>query len=194
MADHQNENAGKSFWQLMLVIPGTIIGFTLLVSLFAYFIGSNNAEAPAEPAAVAVAEDVAEGENVAEAEATENVEPVAEVEMAAAAAPVAAAATSEEDVVEGEEVVAATEKTGEEVVKAVCAMCHATGMMESPKIGDAAQWEPRIAQGYDTLVSNAINGIRNMPAKGGNPSLSDKEVARAVAYMANQSGANFEAE
>jgi cytochrome c5 len=30
-----------------------------------------------------------------------------------------------------------------------------------------------------------------MPAKGGNPDLDDVEVARAVAYMANQSGAKF---
>jgi cytochrome c5 len=33
--------------------------------------------------------------------------------------------------------------------------------------------------------------VRAMPPKGGNPDLSDTEVARAVAYMANQSGANF---
>ena len=30
-----------------------------------------------------------------------------------------------------------------------------------------------------------------MPAKGGNPDLDDVEVARAVVFMANQSGAKF---
>jgi cytochrome c5 len=85
----------------------------------------------------------------------------------------------------------ATEKTGEEVVKGVCAMCHAAGLMNSPKIGDKGQWQARIAQGYETLVKHAIEGIRSMPARGGNPSLTDSEVANAVAYMANQSGANF---
>lgn len=82
-------------------------------------------------------------------------------------------------------------KSGEEVVKAVCFACHGVGAMGSPKIGDKAAWAPRIAQGYETLVQHAIKGIRMMPAKGGNPSLSDAEVAGAVAYMANQGGAKF---
>lgn len=84
-------------------------------------------------------------------------------------------------------------KGGEEVVKAVCSVCHGAGVLGSPKIGDQAVWAPRIAQGYETLVQNAIKGIRMMPAKGGNPALTDAEVAGAVAYMANQSGANFSA-
>jgi cytochrome c5 len=40
-------------------------------------------------------------------------------------------------------------------------------------------------------VSHAIKGIRGMPAKGGNASLDDVEVARAVVYLANGSGAKF---
>ena len=77
------------------------------------------------------------------------------------------------------------DKSGEEVVKAVCGMCHTAGLMNAPKIGDKGQWAPRIAQGYDTLVSHAINGIRSMPAKGGNAALTDGEIANAVANMAN---------
>ena len=105
----------------------------------------------------------------------ENIKPVATVELAAAGAAVGA------------------EKSGEEVVKGVCAMCHAAGLMNAPKIGDKGQWQPRIAQGYETLVKHAIEGIRSMPARGGNPSLTDGEVASAVAHMANASGANFKA-
>jgi cytochrome c5 len=63
--------------------------------------------------------------------------------------------------------------------------------MGSPKIGDKSAWEPRIAQGYETLIKHAIEGIRMMPARGGNPDLTDGEVASAVAYMANQAGAKF---
>ena len=82
-------------------------------------------------------------------------------------------------------------KSGEQVTQSVCMMCHGSGLMGAPKIGDKAGWAPRIAQGYETLVQNAIKGIRMMPPKGGNPGLTDAEVAAAVAHMANQSGANF---
>lgn len=117
--------------------------------------------------------------------------------VAAAPAPAPAAAPAEEAkpaVVAEAPKPAASGKSGEEVVKGVCAMCHAGGLMGAPKIGDKDGWAPRIAQGYDTLVQHAIHGIRMMPAKGGNPGLSDAEVARAVAYMANQGGANFKAD
>lgn len=83
------------------------------------------------------------------------------------------------------------DQSGEQVVKAVCVACHAVGALGSPKIGDQAAWAPRISQGYDTLVKHAIQGIRSMPARGGNPNLTDGEIGNAVAYMANQSGASF---
>ena len=82
-------------------------------------------------------------------------------------------------------------QAGTAVYKAACAACHDTGAAGAPKFGDAGSWSARIAQGYSTLVSHAINGIRAMPAKGGNPDLDDVEVARAVVYMANQAGAKF---
>jgi cytochrome c5 len=79
----------------------------------------------------------------------------------------------------------------EAVYTAVCAACHASGLAGAPKIGDSAGWGPRIAQGYDTLLKHAIEGIRAMPPKGGNPDLDDVEVARAVVYLANEAGAKF---
>jgi cytochrome c5 len=82
-------------------------------------------------------------------------------------------------------------QNGQAVYTAVCAACHATGAAGAPKAGDAGAWSARIAQGYDTLLQHAINGIRAMPAKGGNPDLDDVEVARALVYMTNQSGAKF---
>ena len=76
----------------------------------------------------------------------------------------------------------------DKIIKANCAMCHAGGLMGAPKIGDVALWAPRIAQGKDILINNAIKGIRMMPAKGGNSRLTDEEVAAAVISMANASG------
>jgi len=86
---------------------------------------------------------------------------------------------------------ASAERSGQDIYNAACAACHGAGLMNAPKPGDKAGWAARIAQGEQTLVAHAINGIRTMPAKGGNPNLSDAEVARAVIWMANQSGANF---
>ena len=86
---------------------------------------------------------------------------------------------------------AAGARSGEEVVKSVCATCHQTGVANAPKIGDKAAWAPRIKEGFNELVKDALKGKGAMPPKGGNPSLSDDEVARAVAFMANQSGARF---
>lgn len=82
-------------------------------------------------------------------------------------------------------------QSGQAVYNAVCVACHGTGAAGAPKTGDAGAWSARIAQGYDTLVQHAVQGIRAMPAKGGNPDLDDIEVARAVVYLANQSGAKF---
>ena len=86
---------------------------------------------------------------------------------------------------------AAGGRSGEEVVKATCATCHQAGVAGAPKIGDKAQWGPRIKQGLQTLVQTALKGKGAMPPKGGNASLSDDEIARAVVFMANQSGAKF---
>jgi len=80
---------------------------------------------------------------------------------------------------------------GAAVYKAVCSACHANGTLGAPKFADAGAWSPRIAQGYDTLLSHALGGLRQMPAKGGNADLDDVEVARALVYMANQAGAQF---
>lgn len=86
---------------------------------------------------------------------------------------------------------AKVERSGEEVVKTVCAACHATGVLNAPKIGDKKAWAARLKSGEASLVKNAINGIRQMPARGGNAEFSDNEIARAVGYMANQSGVKF---
>jgi cytochrome c5 len=87
-----------------------------------------------------------------------------------------------------------TYKTGEEVYKAVCSACHASGAAGAPKFTNTADWAPRIAQGFDTLWHTALTGKGAMPARGGTSpdDYSDYEIGLAVAYMANNSGGHFE--
>ena len=82
-------------------------------------------------------------------------------------------------------------QAGNTVYLAVCAACHDSGAAGAPKLGDNAAWGARLSQGYDTVIKHAIEGIRAMPAKGGNPDLDNLEVERAVVYLANKSGASF---
>ena len=85
------------------------------------------------------------------------------------------------------------EKSGQEVYEAACVACHGSGALGAPRFENKGDWSARIGQGYDTLIKNAIAGIRQMPPRGGNADLTDAEVARAVAYMANAAGAGFKA-
>lgn len=88
-------------------------------------------------------------------------------------------------------VAAADGGKGADVFKKTCAMCHQTGVAGAPKLGDKADWGPRIAQGKDTLYKHAIEGFNGskgaMPAKGTNPSLSDDEVKATVDFMVSKS-------
>lgn len=84
-----------------------------------------------------------------------------------------------------------TPKSGAEVYEHYCAACHASGQLNAPKLGDRKAWRPLIAEGQRMLERMAIRGIRKMPPKGGHPHLSDLEVKRAVAYMANAAGGRF---
>jgi cytochrome c5 len=86
---------------------------------------------------------------------------------------------------------AAGPKTGVQVYKAACAACHDAGAAGAPKLGDNASWASRIATGLEALVHSAVNGKGAMPAKGGNAALTEAEITRAVAYMANESGGKF---
>jgi cytochrome c5 len=82
-------------------------------------------------------------------------------------------------------------RAGEDIVKTTCAACHQAGVANAPKFGDKAAWGPLIKQGLNALTANAIKGKGAMPPRGGDASLTDAEVTRAVAFMANQAGAGF---
>ena len=71
------------------------------------------------------------------------------------------------------------DKSGKEIVDAVCGACHASGALNAPKIGARAEWGKLTALGLPRLTQSAIKGVRQMPARGGNPDLSDIEIERA---------------
>jgi len=82
-------------------------------------------------------------------------------------------------------------RSGEEIVKSACLACHQAGVANAPKIGDKAAWAPRIRIGLKGMLADAIKGINAMPPRGGVADLSDDELARAIVYMANQSGGSL---
>ena len=97
---------------------------------------------------------------------------------------------------ESTKTVAASEGGGDDAGKktygGICVACHGSGIPNIPQLGDAATWAPRIEQGKDTLYAHAIDGYTGksgmpMPAKGGNPSLSDDDVKAAVDYIVSSS-------
>ena len=72
---------------------------------------------------------------------------------------------------------------GEGIYNNVCMACHETGAAGAPIRGDEAAWSARTEKGFTTLLDHAMNGFNAMPARGGNPNLSDEEMQAAVAYM-----------
>lgn len=79
-------------------------------------------------------------------------------------------------------------RTGESIVKAVCGNCHQAGVANAPKIGDANSWALPLKQGLRGMLAAAIKGKGAMPPRGGDASLTDEELSRAIVFMANQSG------
>jgi len=76
-----------------------------------------------------------------------------------------------------------------EVYQSVCAACHTTGAAGAPRLDDTQEWTQRLDEkGLDTLVSHSINGFQGMPARGGDPTLSDEEVTGAVEYILAEAG------
>ena len=87
----------------------------------------------------------------------------------AAAAPVAAA------------------KSPRDLYAGACLACHDAGVAGAPKLGDTAAWEPRLANGFDALVSSAQAGKGAMPPNGGS-AYSDDELRSVIQFMLSEAG------
>lgn len=99
-------------------------------------------------------------QSMTEKDVAERIKPVAQTYIGEA--PIVVAAVAEESETVG---------GGAQIVTQVCSMCHSSGLMSSPKLGNKADWAPRIEKGVDTLYNHAMNGFNMMPARGGRPDL-----------------------
>ena len=145
----------------------------VVLTLFLIFLGNLNAGT--------INDQVRDGRNaMAQAGNNNSLQPVGQISVAGDEA--AKAETVQ---------VAAVAIDGAGVYQNACMACHAAGIAGAPRVGDATAWAERIAQGNETLYTNAIQGLQGqagvMPAKGGNMSLSDEEVKAAVDHMVAQS-------
>lgn len=77
-------------------------------------------------------------------------------------------------------------RSGSAINDQYCSTCHKSGAAGAPVTGDKAAWAPRIDKGMETLVKNAWEGFKGMPAKGMCSDCSKEEIKAAVQYQVNQ--------
>lgn len=82
-------------------------------------------------------------------------------------------------------------EAGDTVYKRVCQTCHGMGVANAPKFGDRKAWDKLIQEPQEVLTAHGYVGVRGMPAKGGDPTLTVDDFARATAYMARAAGATW---
>lgn len=77
--------------------------------------------------------------------------------------------------------------SGKRIYQENCQICHAEGQLGAPKLTDRKKWQSLILKNMDVLMQNTLQGIGNMPTKGGCSQCSGSEVIAAVKYMVQQS-------
>ena len=151
----------RQFTTMFMAILVGLVGITIVILVIANFIYSDDGATDAR-----VQSDVAE-----------RIKPVGNVYVGEVPADAGGQPT------QAATQVAAADLSGEQVYQQVCASCHTSGVLNAPKPGDTAAWQPRLEKGIDTLYANAINGIGAMPAKGGRADMSDDAIKAAVDHL-----------
>ncbi|MCP4597203.1 c-type cytochrome [Neptuniibacter sp.] len=82
---------------------------------------------------------------------------------------------------------AMAERDGATVYNTKCGVCHASGAANAPKMGDAAAWGPRAAQGMEALMATAKKGKGAMPPYGLCMDCTDTELQAGIQYMLDNS-------
>ena len=75
------------------------------------------------------------------------------------------------------------EVNGETVYNGLCMACHGAGVSGAPIPGSDDLVARLDERGLEGLINNAINGLNAMPARGGNPALTDEQIRAAVEFM-----------
>ncbi len=154
----------------------TSLVVSLAVSLSACGGGHEEVKAPerTEAAAELARANAPEAEDMGFAETAPMVVATADTteDASAEAEPVAEAAATDDLAV----------NVGAELYNKQCMACHATGLLNAPKLGDAAAWGPRIEKGLDTLTTHSANGFNQMPAQAYN-GVTEDQIRQAVEYM-----------
>jgi len=155
----------RDFWKFFSGLVGTLVAVTVVLFVIANSIGAK----PKKPEAGMEAKAIAE-----------RIKPVGEVTVATGEQALNAVVSP-----------ANAASAGEATYNASCVACHGAGIAGAPKIGDKANWGPRIAKGNDALYTSAIKGFTGkagvMPPKGGNTALKDADVKAAVDFMVSKS-------
>lgn len=153
-----------------------VIGFLVMVTIsLLFFAHYMHGKLPAEP------------NPAREAKQAERIRPVGSVYAGATgAAAMASAAEAAKSAVASQVAYGGT-LDGSVIFGNLCTGCHTSGAGGAPKLEKPA-WAARVAQGIPTLVSHATNGYKGpdgfqMPARGGNPALSDAQVEATVKWM-----------
>ena len=77
----------------------------------------------------------------------------------------------------------AAARSGETIYSTACVACHSTGVGGAPKMGAAADWAPRIAQGEAMMLEHSMKGLRAMPPMGTCMNCSEDEMKLAIEHM-----------
>ena len=164
-------NHDLEFLKHFSMVIGFLVAVTIVLLLGAYYAHSLHP---------------VEADPRAEARVAERIRPVGGVYAGETGAAAIAAAAEAAAALAQSQVAYDGTLDGAVIYGQLCGACHTNGAGGAPTM-DQAHWGPRVAQGMETLVKHAIEGFQGeaglMPARGGNPSLSDAQVEATVKWM-----------
>jgi len=155
------DTSDSGMYKMMGYVVIALTLFTLICMLMARVLGGHIAD-PTDP--------------VMRNALIERIAPVGQIRTAAMAS------DEGEQMAATQSTAAAEPRSGEDLYNGACAACHAAGVADAPKLGDADDWAVRGEVGLDALVASAIKGKGAMTARGGS-NYSDEEMLRAVKHL-----------